>query len=111
MKIEFKVHTRQPNIQFIEDLSIRQPGHAKQFGLRNLKEANVRAVKNDARGVHVAPSHAFFDGEYFAHLVVNRSILIQEFCPSSTSTRGRVFRRRNLRTKAAALYKFCGRER
>ena len=65
MKVAFKVHARQPDIEFVEDFAVRHADRSKQLGLSNLKEANVRAVKNNSRRVDIAPAHTFFDGELF----------------------------------------------
>ena len=65
MKVALQMNAGQPDVQLVEDHAIWQTDSAEQFRLGNFKKANVRAVKNDAGGVHVAPAHAFFDGEFF----------------------------------------------
>src|SRR5438132_11173104 len=66
MKVTLQMHARQPDVQLVEDHAVRQTDRAEQFRLGNFKKANVRAVKNDAGGVHIAPAHAFFDSELLA---------------------------------------------
>jgi hypothetical protein len=58
------MHAWQPDIQIVKDFSVSHARRAKQFGLGNLKEPNVRAIENNARGIDVAPEHAFFDSEF-----------------------------------------------
>src|SRR5581483_3654948 len=79
MKVAFEVHARQPDIKFIEYLSIRHTDRAKQFRLGDFKEANVRAVKDDVGGINVAPTDALFNGELMG--LIHRLIvsLIQLF--------------------------------
>src|SRR6185369_17204775 len=52
-----------------------QPGRTKQLRLGKLKEVNVSAVKDNARGVDVAPTHALFNGK---SLVIGHLRLRQE---------------------------------
>src|SRR4051812_24469276 len=50
-KIAFEMNPRQPDIEFIEDLSVRHPDRAKQLRLGNFKETNVRAVEDNRSGI------------------------------------------------------------
>mgnify|MGYP003694509701 CR=1 FL=1 len=63
MKVAFEMNARQPDIEFIKDLAVRHAHGPKQFRLGDFKEANVRAVENNAGSVDVAPAHAFFNSE------------------------------------------------
>jgi hypothetical protein len=38
---------------------------AKQLSFGELKEVNVRAIKNNARRVDVAPAHTLFNRKFF----------------------------------------------
>lgn len=57
-KVAFEMRARQPHIKLVEHHSVRKADRAKQLGLGKLKEAYVRAVKNDARRVNISPAHA-----------------------------------------------------
>src|SRR5436190_21178304 len=70
MKIAFEMYARQPDIKFVKDFSIRHAGRPKQFRLGDFKEPNIRAVKNNAGSVDVAPADTFFNSEagWLAHV-------------------------------------------
>src|SRR6266849_9411494 len=61
MKIAFDVHARQPNVQLVKHDAVGQVHRTKEFRLGEFKEANVGAVKNNARRVNVAPAHSLFN--------------------------------------------------
>src|SRR5712691_2983510 len=65
MKIAFDVHARQPNVQLVKHDAVRQVHGTKEFRLGEFKEANVGAVKNNARRVNVAPAHALLNRIFF----------------------------------------------
>src|SRR5437764_194386 len=69
-EVAFEVRARQPDVQFVEHDAVWQADGAEQFGLGELEEAYVSAVKNYARGVNVAPADALLDAELpcFAHV-------------------------------------------
>src|ERR1051326_4099285 len=67
MKITFEVHSRQPDVELIENFPVRHTGGAKQFGFGNFKKANVRAVEDYRRRIDITPAHAFFNSELSCH--------------------------------------------
>ena len=68
----------QPDVEFIEDFSVRHPHGAKQFRLGNFKKPNVRAVEDDRRRIDIAPAHALFDREFGIHCSYFGEIRIDE---------------------------------
>src|SRR5262249_44347894 len=64
MKVTLEVHARQPDRQLVKHHAVVQAGCTKQLRLSKLEEMNVSAVKDDARGVDVAPADAFFNREF-----------------------------------------------
>jgi hypothetical protein len=51
----------QPDVELIKHLAIGHTSSPKQFCFRDFKEAKIRAVKDNSRGVNVAPQDAFFN--------------------------------------------------
>ena len=45
----------------IEDPGVGEAAGAEQLGFRDLEEANVGAVEDDARKIHVGPADIVFD--------------------------------------------------
>jgi hypothetical protein len=65
VEIAFEVNTRQPDSELVKHHSIRQADCTKKLGLSEFEEVNVRAVKDDARGVNITPTNALLNCELF----------------------------------------------
>jgi hypothetical protein len=77
MKIAFDVHAWQPHVQLVKHNAVGQVYRAKEFRFGKLKEANVRAVKNDARRIDVTPAHAFLNRIFFVHHFVKQTVSLR----------------------------------
>src|SRR3989441_9209764 len=55
---------RQENVVAVEHLRVGEPACAEQLGLRDLEEADVGAVEDDPREVHVGPADVILDDEW-----------------------------------------------
>ena len=60
-EITLDMNARQPDVELLEHYAVRQADGAKQLGFSEFKEANVRAVENDAGSINIAPTHPLFD--------------------------------------------------
>jgi hypothetical protein len=60
-EVAFEVRAREPHVQLVEHHAVGQADGAEQLRLGELEEADVRAVEDDARGVHVAPTDALLN--------------------------------------------------
>ena len=56
MEVAFQMNARQPHVEFVKHDAVRQANRAKQFRFGKLKEANVRAIENDAARRRRRPS-------------------------------------------------------
>jgi hypothetical protein len=65
VKVAFEMHARQPDVQLVKEHAVVKSNFTKQLRLSVFEEVNVRAVKNNARGINVAPAHALFNREFF----------------------------------------------
>jgi hypothetical protein len=61
VEIALDPHTREPEAVGFRQNAVGEPGRAQQLGFRERKEAQVRLVVDDARGVYVLPADVLFD--------------------------------------------------
>ena len=66
-EVEVDLDARQPEIEPVEHLRVRQTHAAEQFRLRDLEETEKLAVVDDPGAVDVGPANMFFDRESFVH--------------------------------------------
>jgi hypothetical protein len=79
-EVAFEMRTRQPHVEFVEHSTVRQTDRAEKLRLGYLEKTYVRAVKDDARRVHIAPTDAFL----YAKLPRFRLCLAHRFIQSTT---------------------------
>lgn len=64
VEVTFKMNSWQPDVQLIEHYSIRQASRPEEFGFSKLKEANVSAIEDNARGIDITPANPLLDCEF-----------------------------------------------
>ncbi len=67
LEVAVEVHPGKPDPKPIEHLAVRHPRLAEELRLRDLEEAHVRAVEDDAGVVDVGPAHVLVDHEWPRH--------------------------------------------
>jgi hypothetical protein len=67
VKIEVDLHTREPYVEPIKDVGVRQADGSKEFGLGDLEKAQKLTVINDPGSISVRPSDVLFDCESVRH--------------------------------------------